>query len=152
MIGPVVDTLIVCTCTALAILVTGVWQGDAVGATITTLAFESTFPGFGGYLLVLMVFFLSMSTVLTFSYYGAKCAGFLFGTRFETWYIWFYVSLITLGAVASLRAVIGLLDGMYATMAIPTMLSSLMLAPRVRSAARDYFARLKAERKPEEEK
>ena len=147
MIGPVVDTLIVCTCTALAILVTGVWEGDAVGATITTLAFESTFPGLGGYMLVLMVFFLSMSTVLTFSYYGAKCAGFLFGTRFETWYIWFYVSLITLGAVASLRAVIGLLDGMYATMAIPTMVSTLLLAPRVRSAARDYFARLKAERK-----
>lgn len=147
MIGPVVDTLIVCTCTALAILVTGVWQGDAVGATITTLAFESTFPGIGGYLVALMVFFLSMSTVLTFSYYGSKCAGFLFGTRYESWYIWFYVGLITLGAVASLRAVIGLLDGMYATMAIPTMISTLLLAPKVRSAARDYFKRLEVERR-----
>ena len=145
MIGPVVDTLIVCTCTALAILVTGVWQSDAVGATMTTLAFESTFPGFGGYLLVVMVFFLSMSTVLTFSYYGSKCAGFLFGTRFESWYTWFYVGLITLGSVASLRAVIGLLDGMYATMAIPTMISTLLLAPRVREAAKDYFTRLKAQ-------
>ncbi len=146
MIGPVVDTLIVCTCTALAILVTGVWQGDAVGATITTLAFEVTYPGFGAYMLVVMVFFLSMSTVLTFSYYGSKCAGFLFGTRYETAYIWFYVGLITLGAAASLKAVIGLLDGMYATMAIPTMISTLLLAPRVRSAARDYFARLRLER------
>lgn len=145
MIGPVVDTLIVCTCTALAILVTGVWEGDAIGATITTLAFESTFPGFGGYLLVVMVFFLSMSTVLTFSYYGSKCAGFLFGTRFESWYVWFYVGLITLGSVASLRAVIGLLDGMYATMAIPTMISTLLLAPKVREAAQDYFARLRTE-------
>jgi AGCS family alanine or glycine:cation symporter len=145
MIGPVVDTLIVCTCTALAILVTGVWEGDAIGATITTLAFESTFPGFGGYLLVIMVFFLSMSTVLTFSYYGSKCAGFLFGTRFESWYVWFYVGLITLGSVASLRAVIGLLDGMYATMAIPTMISTLLLAPKVREAAKDYFARLRNE-------
>ncbi|HNP34269.1 MAG TPA: alanine/glycine:cation symporter family protein [Woeseiaceae bacterium] len=143
MIGPVVDTLIVCTCTALAILVTGVWQGDAVGASITTLAFETTFPRIGSYLLLIMVFFLSMSTVLTFSYYGAKCAGFLFGTRFETLYIWFYVALITLGAVVSLRAVIGLLDGMYATMAIPTMISSLLLAPKVRAAALDYFGRLK---------
>ena len=147
MVGPVVDTLIVCTCTALAILVTGVWQGDAVGATITTLAFETTFPGIGGYLVVVMVFLLSMSTVLTFSYYGAKCAGFLFGTRFETLYIWIYVALITLGAVSSLRAVIGLLDGMYATMAIPTMLSTLLLAPKVRAAALDYFARLKADRR-----
>jgi len=124
MIGPVVDTLIVCTCTALAILVTGVWQGDAVGATMTTAAFEQAFPGLGGYLLVVMVFFLSMSTVLTFSYYGSKCTGFLFGTRFESWYIWFYVVLVTLGAVASLRAVIGLIDGMYAMMAIPTMIST----------------------------
>jgi AGCS family alanine or glycine:cation symporter len=147
MIGPVVDTLIVCTCTALAILVTGVWQGDAVGATITTLAFETTFPGIGGYLVVVMVFFLSMSTVLTFSYYGAKCAGFLFGARYETLYIWAYVALITLGAVSSLRAVIGLLDGMYATMAIPTMISTLLLAPKVRVAALDYFSRLKAERR-----
>jgi len=142
MIGPVVDTLIVCTCTALAILVTGVWQGDAVGATMTTAAFEQAFPGLGGYLLVVMVFFLSMSTVLTFSYYGSKCTGFLFGTRFESWYIWFYVVLVTLGAVASLRAVIGLIDGMYAMMAIPTMISTLLLAPRVRAAASKYFSTL----------
>jgi AGCS family alanine or glycine:cation symporter len=146
MVGPVVDTLIVCTCTALAILVTGVWQGDAVGATLTGEAFETAFPGIGGYLLVLMVFFLSMSTVLTFSYYGSKCTGFLFGTRYENAYLWFYVGLITLGAVSPLRAVIGLIDGMYALMAIPTMLSTLVLAPKVRAAATDYFRRLEAER------
>jgi AGCS family alanine or glycine:cation symporter len=146
MVGPVVDTLIVCTCTALAILVTGVWQGDAVGATLTGEAFETAFPGIGGYLLVLMVFFLSMSTVLTFSYYGSKCTGFLFGTRYENAYLWFYVGLITLGAVSPLRAVIGLIDGMYALMAIPTMLSTLVLAPKVRAAATDYFARLEGER------
>ncbi len=144
MVGPFVDTLIVCTCTALAILVTGVWQGDAIGVTLTSEAYETAFPGLGGYLLVVMVFFLSLSTVLTFSYYGAKCTGFLFGTRYETAYIWFYTLLIVAGAVASLRAVIGLIDGMYATMAIPTMVSTLLLAPKVRAAARDYFDRLQA--------
>jgi AGCS family alanine or glycine:cation symporter len=144
MIGPVVDTLIVCTCTALAILVTGVWQGDAVGVTMTSEAFEQAFPGMGGYLLVVMVFFLSMSTVLTFSYYGSKCTGFLFGTRFEPWYVWFYTALVVLGAVASLRAVIGLIDGMYATMAIPTMVSSLLLAPKVGAAAARYFSKLRS--------
>ncbi|MDX1507364.1 MAG: alanine/glycine:cation symporter family protein [Woeseiaceae bacterium] len=143
MVGPVVDTLLVCTCTALAILITGVWQGDATGVTITSQAFENTFPGLGAYLLALMVFFLSMSTVLTFSYYGSKCVGFLFGTRFEPMYVWFYVGLVVLGAVAPLRAVIGLIDGMYATMAIPTMLSTLALAPKVRAAAKGYFARLR---------
>ena len=145
MVGPFVDTLIVCTCTALAILVTGAWQGDAIGVTLTSEAYETAFPGLGGYLLVVMVFFLSLSTVLTFSYYGAKCTGFLFGTRYETAYIWFYTLLIVAGAVASLRAVIGLIDGMYATMAIPTMVSTLLLAPKVRAAARDYFRRLRAE-------
>lgn len=146
MIGPIVDTLIVCTCTALAILVTGVYEGDAVGATMTTLAFEISYPGFGGYLMVLMVFFLSISTVLTFSYYGGKCTGFLFGTRYERHYVWFYTALITVGAVASLKAVIGLIDGMYATMAIPTMISSLLLAPRVRDAAHRYFAEYRESR------
>jgi AGCS family alanine or glycine:cation symporter len=67
--------------------------------------------------------------------------GFLFGTRFESWYIWFYISLIVVGAMASLQAVIGLLDGMYATMAIPTMISTLLLAPKVRAAALSYFRR-----------
>ena len=134
MVGPVVDTLLVCTCTALAILVTGVWTGDGVGVTLTSQAFEHAYPGLGGYLLVIMVFFLSMSTVLTFSYYGMKCTGFLFGTRFESWYLWFYTGLVVVGAAATLQAVIGLLDGMYATMA-------LLLAPKVRAAASDYFSR-----------
>ncbi len=141
MIGPVADTLIVCSCTAIAILVTGAWQGDAVGVTMTSEAYEHAFPGFGGILLAVMVFFLSFSTVLTFSYYGSKCMGFLFGTRFENWYILFYIALIVVGAIASLRAVIGLIDGMYATMAIPTMISTLLLAPKVRHAALDYFRR-----------
>lgn len=113
---------------------------------MTSAAFEQAFPGVGGYLLVVMVFFLSMSTVLTFSYYGSKCTGFLFGTRFETSYIWFYITMITVGAITSLRAVIGLIDGMYAMMAIPTMISTLLLAPRVKVAALDYFERLRHER------
>lgn len=140
MIGPVVDTLIVCTCTALAILVTGVWHGDATGVMLTTQAFETTFPGVGKYLLTLMIFFLSTSTILTFWYYGSKCTGFLFGADKEHHYVWFYCLLIILGAVASLKAVIGLFDGMYALMAIPTMISALLLAPRVVEAAKKYFS------------
>ena len=142
MLGPILDTLVVCTCTALALLVTGVWQGDATGVTMTTQAYEQAFPGFGSYLLLLMVFVLSMTTVLTYWYYGSKCMGFLFGTAREKYYMWAYMALITVGAVASMEAVINLLDGVYAMMAIPTMLSTLLLAPQVRTAARDYFKRL----------
>ena len=144
MLGPVLDTLIVCTCTAMALLVTDVWQGDAVGVTMTAQAYELIFPGFGSYLLLLMVILLSTSTVLTYWYYGSKCMGFLFGTAREKYYMWAYMALITVGAVSSMEAMINLLDGVYATMAIPTMLSTLMLAPKVRTAAKDYFRRLDA--------
>ena len=144
MIGPIIDTLVVCTCTALALLVTGVWQGDAVGVTMTSQAYEQAFPGFGSYLVLIMVFVLSTTTVLTYSYYGSKCMGFLFGSRTEKYYLWGYMALVTAGAVASLDAVISLFDGVYATMAIPTMVSTIILAPKVRQVARDYFRRLNA--------
>ena len=142
MIGPIIDTLIVCTCTALALLVTGVWEGDAVGVTLTSQAYEQVFPGFGAYLVLAMVFVLSTTTVLTYSYYGSKCMAFLFGTKTEKYYLWGYMVLVTAGAVASLDAVISLFDGVYATMAIPTMISTIILAPKVREVARDYFSRL----------
>jgi AGCS family alanine or glycine:cation symporter len=140
MLGPAVDTLVVCTCTALAILTTGVWQTTrADGVTLTAMAFETALPGVGAYLLVVMVVFLSLSTVFSFWYYGSKCLGFLIGAEHQHHYVYVYVALVVLGAVASLDLVINLIDGMYALMAIPTMISSLLLAPRVMAAARDYF-------------
>ena len=142
MVGPIADTLIVCTCTALTLLVTGVWQGGAQGVTMAAEAYEQVFPGFGSYLLLIMVFVLSMTTVLTYWYYGSKCMGFLFGSHREKYYLWAYMLLIVAGSVVSLDIVINLLDGAYATMAIPTMVSTLLLAPKVKAVATKYFARL----------
>lgn len=142
MLGPVIDTLIVCTCTALAILSTGVWEkGAADGVTLTARAFESALPGTGAYLLTVMVLFLSLSTVFSFWYYGSKCLGFLIGAERQHHYVWIYTLLVLLGAVGSLEMVISLIDGMYGLMAIPTMTSALLLAPRVKEATADYFAR-----------
>lgn len=148
MLGPVIDTLIVCSCTALAILVTGVWQadGDVGGVTLTAHAFESAFPGFGAYALTFVVILLSVSTVLSFWYYGSKCLGFLIGAQHQHYYVWIYSVLVVVGSVVTLETVVGLMDGMYATMAIPTMTSALLLAPHVNRAAKDYFARHRAER------
>lgn len=144
MLGPIIDTLIVCTCTALALLVTGVRESDAIGVTLASMAYEQAFPGFGAYLVLAMVVALSTTTVLTYSYYGSKCMGFLFGSASEKYYLWIYMLLIIAGAVVSLDAVVSLFDGVYATMAIPTMLSTLILSSRVRTVARDYFSRLDA--------
>jgi len=142
MLGPVVDTLIVCTCTALALLMTGVWRtSEATGVTLAAEAFDHAMPGFGPYFLTLIVFLLSGTTIFTFWYYGAKCLGFLVGAERGHYYRYVYVALVVAGAVFSLDAVLGLIDGMYALMAIPTMTSSLLLAPKVMHGAREYFHR-----------
>jgi AGCS family alanine or glycine:cation symporter len=142
-LGPIVDTLIVCTCTALAILVTDLGNTALTGVSLTAQVFEQAFPSIGGYLLAIVVFFLSTSTVLTFWYYGSKCAEFLLGKKFEQAYVWFYLGLIIVGAVSSLALVINLIDIMYALMAIPTMISTVLLAPKVKLEAQKYFAKIK---------
>ena len=153
MIGPVVDTLLVCTCTALIILLTGVWQSDAglEGVTLTARAIEQVFPVTGIYLLLIMVGLLSFSTMVSMWFYGVKCAGFLFGAERQHYYTPIYISLIVVGAVVSMDIVNGLILGTYATMAIPTMISTLVLAPKVNSAAKEYFAKLHREKLAEAE-
>lgn len=145
MVGPVIDTLVVCTCTALIILLTGVWQTDAglEGVSLTARAIEQVFPVTGLYLLLIMVGMLSFSTMISMWFYGIKSAGFLLGAEREHYYTPVFISLIVIGAVVSMNIVNGLMLGAYATMAIPTMISTLVLAPKVNQAAKVYFAALR---------
>ena len=144
MVGPVIDTLLGCTCTALIILLTGVWETDAgvQGVTLTARAIEQVFPVTGMYLLLVMVGLLSFSTMVTMWFYGVKCMGFLFGTKRQYWYSPIYIALLLGGAVVSMDIVNGLILATYATMAIPTMISALYLSPKVNRAAKAYFAKL----------
>lgn len=144
MTGPIIDTLIVCSCTAFMILLTGVWQagGDMEGVALTAAALEKVFPNSGIYLLLLMVALLSFSTIVTFWFYGSKCVGFLLGADKARYYTPLYLLMIVVGAVTTLELVNGLLIGMYAMMAIPTMLSTFLLAPRVNEAAHHYFRKM----------
>ncbi len=147
MLGPVIDTLIVCTCTALVLLSTGVWTSKTTeGIGMTADAFAKAIPGIGPYLLILCAVFFSATTMFSYAYYGTKCLGFLVGARWQFLYNYFYVALIVLGAVVSADAAVSAIDGVYALMAIPTMVSTLLLAPKVMEAARDYFARRSAAR------
>ena len=144
MMGPFVDTLIVCTMTALVILVTGAWQTSAAdGVTLTATAFNTGMPGIGTYVLIICVIFFSTSTMFSYSYYGTKCLGFLIGAERQHLYNYIYVTLMVVAAVASLDAAVSLIDGMYALMAIPTMTSALLLAPKVMGAARVYFDKMR---------
>ncbi len=144
MLGPMIDTLIVCTCTALVILVTGAWQvGEGMaGAALTAQAFANALGGIGPWIVTLLVVVFSASTMFTFWYYGAKSLGFLIGAEHQHWYKYFYVALIVVGAVVSLEVVIYLITTMYGLMAIPTMIATLLLAPRVMTVTRIYLRQL----------
>lgn len=145
MMGPVIDTLVICTMTALAILVTDVWRGsDDNGITMTLMAFTEVYGPAGAYVLVVSVVIFAISSMLTYSYFGTKCLGFLVGAERQHYYNYFYVVTIIFGAVVSIDAVISLIDGMFAIMAIPTMVSALLLSPKVRQATLDYGRRLKS--------
>ncbi|MCS5489577.1 alanine/glycine:cation symporter family protein [Algoriphagus limi] len=148
MLGPFIDTIVVCTLTALVIMVTGVWQStEADGVRLTLNAFESALPGIGKYLLMAAVLIFALSTMFTYSYYGHKCFNYLFGAKRADFYNYFYLITIVAGAVASLEVVVSLVDGMYAVMAIPTMISTIYLAPRVKAAYKDYFFRMESKQR-----
>jgi AGCS family alanine or glycine:cation symporter len=146
MISPAIDTLLVCTLTALAILVTGVWQtSGASGVTLTATAFQTSLPGVGKYLLLICAFFFAITSLFSYSYYGNKALSFLIGVKAGRYYDYFYLLTIIFGAVASMTDVMNVIDIAYALMAIPTMVSGFILAPKVLAEAKSYFRRMKEE-------
>lgn len=146
MLGPFIDTIIVCTLTALAILVTGVWQtSDTNGVSLTATAFGEAMPGIGKYLLLVCVAIFSISSLFSYSYYGTKSLSFLAGAKNKHYYNYFYIGSILLGAMTSLKMMLGLIDSTFALMAIPTMLATIILAPKVMKETKKYIAKLKEE-------
>ena len=144
-LGPVFDTLIVCTCTAIVILLSGNWQspGELSGITLTATAFEHEMGTLGVALLGFVALILSMTTMFAGWYFGAKCFGFLAGAHWQPYYRWFFLLAVIFGATVSIDVVFNLISASYGLMAIPTMVSSIYLAPRVVSASRTYFASLR---------
>lgn len=142
MLEPAIDTLLICTMTAMALLMTGVWTNTSVdGVTMTAVAFEQGIPVVGPYLLLICVFIFSITTMFTYSYYGTKCLNFLGGAHRKHYYNYFYICTIFIGSITSIDMVVNLIDGMFAMMAIPTMLGTILLAPKVIEASKDYFMR-----------
>lgn len=145
MLGPVIDTLIVCTLTALAILVTGVWESTTDnGVSLTASAFQDAIPGYGQYLLMVCVFVFSISSLFSYAYYGTKCMSFLIGADKKHYYNYLYILSIILAATTSFSTMINLIDGIFAFMAIPTMLSTIILAPKVVKEIKAYRTRIKS--------
>jgi AGCS family alanine or glycine:cation symporter len=145
MLSPAIDTLLVCSLTALAILVTGVWQETGLsGVTLTATAFENSLGATGKYLLLTSAFFFAITSLFSYSYYGNKAISFLLGVKAGKYYDYFYLITIVLGAILSMQDVMNIIDVAYALMALPTMLSGFALAPNVMREAKSYFTRMKA--------
>lgn len=140
MLEPFIDTIIVCTLTALAIIVTGVWQDSEFdGIRLTATAFENSLPGVGIWLLTACVSIFSITSLFAFPYYGSKCFAFIFGEKYKRFYEILYCMSIVMGAVLSLGSVIGIADSFYGLMAFPNMLAAILLAPKVMQEAKKYF-------------
>ncbi|MFT6529659.1 MAG: AGCS family alanine or glycine:cation symporter [Psychrosphaera sp.] len=144
MLGPIVDTLIMCTCTALVILASGMWQDveGVKGVELTMQVFGQELGVIGQVLLAIQILFLAASTMFTYWYYGEKCFVYLFGEQNGKYYKPFYLTTIVIGCLVTLDVIFNFMMGMYGLMAIPTMLSAILLAPKVKAAAKVYFAKL----------
>lgn len=143
MLSPVIDTIISCSLTALAILVTGAWKiPGASGITMTALAYEKAMP-YGDYVLLACTIVFAVSALFSYSYYGRRGLSYLIGEERGKWYDYFYLIMIVIGSIVSMDLVLNVIDIAFALMAIPTMVSALVLAPRVKHEARLYFERMK---------
>jgi AGCS family alanine or glycine:cation symporter len=139
MLGPIIDTLLVCSATALAILVTQVANtSDATGATLTAAAFAVTYGSGGQYLLLCIVLVFGFSTMTSYWFYGSQCAAWLGGRDLEKAYKYIYLGSLIGLAFVPLHAALNLIDGMYALMAIPTLTATLILSPKVMAAFKLY--------------
>jgi len=142
MIGPIFDTLLICTATAVVIILSGLWASDEYsGVSLTAMAFQAFLGNVGVGIVFLCVVFFGISTIFTYSYYGSVCARFLFGVKGQKIYLYIFISTIIFFASISLDSAINIIDGSFAMMAIPTLVSSIILAPKVVAEASKFLAR-----------
>lgn len=139
MLGTFIDTLIVCSATGLAIITSGVWTSGKSGAALSAAAFESAMPGFGGVLLTVALVIFAFTTILGWSYYGEKCWIYLVGTKAVLPFRIFWVIAVPFGAISQLDFAWLVADTLNGMMAIPNLLSLLLLSPVILKLTREYF-------------
>ena len=141
MLGPFFDTHIVCTCTALVILSSGIYGGDS-GVVMTAQAFNQSLPGFGDSIVYLVSCLFALTTMLTYSYYSLKCARYLFGKRYGNKFVYVYLAIIPLSAIWTQTTIINIIDTMFALMIFPTLITTLLLSKKVIKEMQSYFDKL----------
>lgn len=140
MLGTFIDTIIVCTMTALVIILTGTWQAEETGATMTSLAYESALPGFGSFIVAFGLIIFAFTTILGWSFYGERCAEYIFGVKVIFPYRLLWILAIPIGAIFPLEELWLIADVMNGLMAVPNLIALLLLSPIVFRITRSYFA------------
>jgi alanine or glycine:cation symporter, AGCS family len=136
MLGTFIDTIIICTMTALVIILTGSWTSGETGASLSAYAFNRGLPGVGEYVVSFGLAIFALTTLLGWSYYGERCAEYLWGVRIIPWYRVAWVLAIPLGAMMELNLLWLLADVLNGLMAIPNLLALLLLSPVVFTLSR----------------
>lgn len=139
MLGTFIDTLIVCSITGLAIIVSGEWTSGSTGAELTSNAFATAIPG-GNYIVAIALSVFAFTTILGWSVYGEKCVQYFFGVKAIMPFRVLWVIVVPIGAIGSLEFIWLLADTMNALMAIPNLIALVLLSPVVIKLTRQYFA------------
>ena len=142
------DTIVICTLTALSILVSGkaaVFYGQQVGAELTILAFGTTFGSkLASIIIAVCLTMFAFSTLLSWSLYGGRCVEFLAGPKGMLAYQAIYVVFVVVGATVKLSMVWTIANAMNGLMAIPNLIALLALSPQVVKLTGSYFRKVKA--------
>ncbi len=145
LLEPFIDTILVCTITALALLSSGVWSdGDVQGVDLTAKAFASVMGPTGAWIVTIAVTMFAFSTLISWSYYGEQGVTYIFGEKGITPYRYVFVGFVFLGAIAKLSVVLNISDAVYGLLAIPNMIACFILMPKVKAMVVDYKAKLKS--------
>ncbi len=147
LLEPFVDTIVVCSITALAILSTGVWADasvSATGADLTAAAFASVMGPAGAWIVTIAVTMFAFSTIISWSYYGEQGVTFIFGEKHIPKYRYVFVGFIFLGSIAKLSVVLNISDAVYGLLAVPNIIACFILMPKVKSMLIEYKAKLKS--------
>jgi AGCS family alanine or glycine:cation symporter len=144
MMGPFIDTIIICTMTALVIVISGAW-GEArpeayTGAALSAYAFEQSLGQVGAWVVGFGLMFFAFSTIIAWSYYGDRSAEFLFGERAIMPYRMVYTVLVVVGAWIPLNLVWNIADITNILMAVPNLISLILLVGLVKKLSDEYFA------------
>ncbi len=142
MLGTFIDTIIVCSMTALVIIMTGALDSGHTGASLSTEAYNTGLPGFGRFVVVFGILIFAYTTLLSWSYYGERCAEYVFGVKVIQPYRYLWIAMIFVGALGKeyLELLWLIADGLNGLMAIPNLIALLLLSPVIFKITKEYFA------------